>query len=87
MRYCVPMTTHTLPTTPDPDGVFYCLLCQKAVKPFTGDNDCADAAAAQAEDEQSHWEQDPEYWAMYSPVEQGFYDDDPNPYAGDYSEM
>ncbi|HEV7948347.1 MAG TPA: hypothetical protein VGP24_01145 [Glaciihabitans sp.] len=37
-------------------------------------------------DEQSHHEADPEYMAMYSPVEQGFYDDDPNPYHGDYAE-
>jgi hypothetical protein len=29
-------------------------------------------------------EQDADYW---SPVEQGFYDDDPSPYNGDYSEM
>ena len=29
-------------------------------------------------------EMDADYW---SPVEQGFYDDDPNPYFGDYSEM
>jgi hypothetical protein len=43
---------------------------------------------AQAEDEQAHWEQDAEYAALYfSDVEQGMYDDDPSPYAGDYSEM
>lgn len=41
---------------------------------------------AQAEDEQAHWEQDPEYLALYFPVEQGYYDDDPNPYHGDYAE-
>lgn len=29
-------------------------------------------------------EMDADYW---SPVEQGYYDDDPSPYAGDYSEM
>ena len=47
-----------------------------------------DIPSAQAEDEQSHWEEDPEYLALYfSPVEQGYYDDDPNPYHGDYSEM
>lgn len=29
-------------------------------------------------------EMDTDWW---SPVEQGYYDDDPSPYAGDYSEM
>lgn len=43
----------------------------------------------QAEDEQAHWEEDPDYLALYFPtdVEMGMYDDDPNPYHGDYSEM
>lgn len=30
------------------------------------------------------WDEDDGRW---NPVEQGMYDDDPNPYAGDYSEM
>jgi hypothetical protein len=27
------------------------------------------------------------YWDSWSAAEQGMYDDDPSPYAGDYSEM
>jgi hypothetical protein len=70
---------------------------------------------AQAEDEQAHWEEDPEYQALYlSPAEveqvenaldepepypgweadmdydlgmSEFWDKDPSPYDGDYSEM
>lgn len=83
-----------------------------------------DRAAAQAEDEQAHWEQDEAYHEIQAEraaeryfeegteaqhmqylheveqdeanawndpylneVEMGVYDDDPNPYHGDYSEM
>lgn len=28
-----------------------------------------------------------EYLLSFDPVDQGYYDDDPNPYHGDYSEM
>ena len=37
----------------------------------------------EAEEEAKFGQQDADYW---SPVEQGFYDDDPNPYHGDYSD-
>ena len=34
--------------------------------------------------QETYLSDEPSYW---SPVEQGYYDDDPNPYHGDYSEM
>lgn len=45
-------------------------------------------AEADAEAEQEHWEEDPAYGALYFPtdVDMGMYDDDPNPYHGDYFE-
>lgn len=48
-----------------------------------------EAAEQAASDEQDHVEEDPSYWEHYGygAVEQGYYDDDPNPYHGDYSEM
>ena len=55
------------------------------------DNDALVAAAAEAEAllEDQQWAEyysamDSDYW---SGTEQGMYDDDPNPYHGDYSEM
>jgi hypothetical protein len=56
----------------------------------------SERAAVMASDEQDHVEEDPTYhehyfgrseFFDYDPVEMGFYDDDPNPYHGDYSEM
>lgn len=43
-------------------------------------------AAAWAEDAANYPDDDGAY-DPYSDVEQGMYDDDPNPYHGDYSEM
>lgn len=36
------------------------------------------------EEEETHDDHDYDPW---NPIEQGVYDDDPNPYHGDYSEM
>jgi hypothetical protein len=58
--------------------------------PFETEDE-ADAAYADAkrewEEETYREEQRYEAMAMWSDVEQGRYDDDPNPYHGDYSEM
>lgn len=43
-----------------------------------------DERLAAQEDALYRAEMDTDYW---SPVEQGYYDDDPSPYSGDYSEM
>lgn len=43
-----------------------------------------DFAALDAVEADYRAEMDADYW---SPVEQGYYDDDPSPYSGDYSEM
>lgn len=82
------MTKHVLPTT-STAGVYRCLNCGFIVVPFTADEDCLDTVDIVASDEQDRVEEDTAYWEHYGfgAVEQGFYDDDPSPYDGNYSEM
>lgn len=56
---------------------------------WEGEDIARDEAEIIASMEQDRVEEDTDYWQHYGydPVEQGFYDDDPNPYHGDYSEM
>lgn len=77
MDYPGPMAnTHVIETTPNNDGIYACILCGQAVAPFAEGETCPEAQRDEAA----------EMAEFYADAEMAYYDDDPNPYDGTYSE-